>query len=119
PEPGPTRGPDPRAPAPAVPASAVPDPMCQEPEVSMRLSVPEATHRFSWTAAAGELGRRRHGPNAVLFDRDGTLVHNVPYNGDPSRVRAVPGARDALDALRDAEVRVGVVTNQSGLAAVR
>ncbi|MFD0822941.1 hypothetical protein ACFQ0D_32505, partial [Micromonospora zhanjiangensis] len=34
--------------------------------------------------------------DAVLFDRDGTLVHDVPYNGDPDRVRVVDGARAAL-----------------------
>ena len=53
---------------------------------------------------------------AVLFDRDGTLVEDVPYNGDPDRVRPVPGARESLDRLRAAGLRVGVVTNQSGLA---
>jgi HAD superfamily hydrolase (TIGR01662 family) len=52
---------------------------------------------------------------AVLFDRDGTLVHDVPYNGDPSRVRPVEGAREAVAALRRAGVKVGVVTNQSGI----
>jgi D-glycero-D-manno-heptose 1,7-bisphosphate phosphatase len=26
------------------------------------------------------------GDDAVLFDRDGTLVVDVPYNGDPGRV---------------------------------
>ena len=55
-------------------------------------------------------------PVAVLFDRDGTLVHDVPYNGDPDRVRPVAGARAALDRLRDAGVALGVVTNQSGIA---
>jgi len=54
--------------------------------------------------------------DAVLFDRDGTLVYDVPYNGDPDRVRPVPGARAALDRLRAAGLRLGVVTNQSGLA---
>jgi len=57
----------------------------------------------------------RAGPAAVLFDRDGTLVADVPYNGDPERVRPMPGARAALDALRACGVRVGVVTNQSGV----
>lgn len=57
--------------------------------------------------------------DAVLFDRDGTLVHDVPYNGDPERVRPVAGARAALDLLRAAGLRLGVVTNQSGLAAGR
>lgn len=54
--------------------------------------------------------------DAVLFDRDGTLVHDVPYNGDPELVHPVPGARAALDRLRAAGLRLGVVTNQSGLA---
>jgi HAD superfamily hydrolase (TIGR01662 family) len=54
-------------------------------------------------------------PDAVLFDRDGTLVVDVPYNGDPSLVLTMPGARTALDRLRSAGVRVGVVTNQSGI----
>ena len=51
----------------------------------------------------------------VLFDRDGTLVHDVPYNGDPALVRPVDGAAEAVAALRAAGVRVGVVTNQSGI----
>ncbi|HEX2857407.1 MAG TPA: HAD family hydrolase [Propionibacteriaceae bacterium] len=55
-------------------------------------------------------------PDIVLFDRDGTLVHDVPYNADPARVLPVPGARAVLDRLRAAGVRIGVVTNQSGVA---
>jgi HAD superfamily hydrolase (TIGR01662 family) len=54
--------------------------------------------------------------DAVLFDRDGTLVHDVPYNGEPDAVEPMPGARAALDRLRAAGLRLGVVTNQSGLA---
>ncbi len=53
---------------------------------------------------------------AVLFDRDGTLVHDVPYNGDPDKVRVVDGARDVLETLRSAGIRVGVISNQSGIA---
>ncbi|MFE0455754.1 D-glycero-alpha-D-manno-heptose-1,7-bisphosphate 7-phosphatase [Streptomyces sp. NPDC058914] len=52
---------------------------------------------------------------AVLFDRDGTLVEDVPYNGDPDLVRPMPGAREALDLLRAAGVPTGVVSNQSGI----
>nr|WP_229398259.1 HAD-IIIA family hydrolase [Micromonospora okii] len=52
----------------------------------------------------------------MLLDRDGTLVEDVPYNGDPEKVRPLPGAREALDRLRAAGLRLGVVTNQSGLA---
>ncbi len=52
----------------------------------------------------------------MLLDRDGTLIEDVPYNGDPERVRPMPGARAALHALRAAGLRLAVVTNQSGLA---
>jgi len=53
---------------------------------------------------------------AVLFDRDGTLVHDVPYNGDPSQVRPVEDARAAVQRLKAAGIKVGVVSNQSGVA---
>ncbi len=55
-------------------------------------------------------------PAAVLFDRDGTLVRDVPYNGDPESVALVDGAREALARLRAAGVPSGVVSNQSGIA---
>ncbi|MGW0605237.1 D-glycero-alpha-D-manno-heptose-1,7-bisphosphate 7-phosphatase [Streptomyces sp. NPDC002640] len=53
---------------------------------------------------------------AVLFDRDGTLVEDVPYNGDPERVRPMPTAVEALALLRRHGLAVGVVSNQSGIA---
>ena len=55
-------------------------------------------------------------PRAVLFDRDGTLVVDVPYNGDPRRVATAPGAAAALERVRAAGVPVAVVSNQSGIA---
>jgi histidinol-phosphate phosphatase family protein len=55
-------------------------------------------------------------PRAVLFDRDGTLVADVPYNGDPQRVVVMPGAREAVERLRAAGVATAVVSNQSGVA---
>ena len=58
-------------------------------------------------------------PDLVLFDRDGTLVHDVPYNGDAGLVRPVPRAREVLDRLRHEGIRVGLVTNQSGVAGGR
>ena len=62
----------------------------------------------------------RSGPNArpraVLFDRDGTLVHDVPYNGDPAQVVVVDEAREAITELRAAGLSVAVITNQSGVA---
>ena len=55
-------------------------------------------------------------PAAVLLDRDGTLVEDVPYNGDPARVIPIAGAREALDRLRAAGVPLAVISNQSGVA---
>lgn len=51
----------------------------------------------------------------MLFDRDGTLVEDVPYNGNPELVAPVPGAAAALDLLRDNGIRLGIVSNQSGV----
>lgn len=53
---------------------------------------------------------------AVLFDRDGTLVVDVPYNGDPRRVEPFPAARDVLDDVRSRGLATGVLSNQSGIA---
>ena len=53
---------------------------------------------------------------AVLFDRDGTLVVDVPYNGDPRLVRPMEAARTAVDLVRRAGLAAGVVSNQSGVA---
>lgn len=52
---------------------------------------------------------------AVLFDRDGTLVVDVPYNGDSALVRPVAAAPVALQRLRRAGLALGVVSNQSGI----
>lgn len=52
---------------------------------------------------------------AVLFDRDDTLVHDVPYNSDPDLVRPMPTAPAAVHLVRAAGIPLGVVTNQSGV----
>lgn len=54
-------------------------------------------------------------PAAVLFDRDGTLVEDLPGNTDPERVAPMPGARAAVRRARAEGLAVGVVTNQSGV----
>ncbi|PWR07066.1 haloacid dehalogenase [Micromonospora acroterricola] len=90
----------------------------------MRQDQEDPDQRRSARVYAGA-GRAASGPvqglrpvlyDAVLLDRDGTLIEDVPYNGDPEKVRPVPGARAALDRLRAAGLRLAVVTNQSGLA---
>lgn len=60
--------------------------------------------------------RARRRAKAVLFDRDGTLVHDVPYNGDPAAVRPTAQAAAALKRVRAAGLATAVITNQSGIA---
>jgi D-glycero-D-manno-heptose 1,7-bisphosphate phosphatase len=55
-------------------------------------------------------------PAAILLDRDGTLVDDVAYNGDPARVSLLPGAAAAVARLRAAGLPLAVVSNQSGVA---
>jgi histidinol-phosphate phosphatase family protein len=52
----------------------------------------------------------------VLFDRDGTLVVDVPYNGDPDMVELMPGACEAVAVLRAHGIPTAMVSNQSGIA---
>jgi D-glycero-D-manno-heptose 1,7-bisphosphate phosphatase len=54
-------------------------------------------------------------PCAVLFDRDETIVVDVPFNGDPNKVEPAPDARALLDRLRAAGLPLAVVSNQSGI----
>jgi HAD superfamily hydrolase (TIGR01662 family) len=59
---------------------------------------------------------RPTGIAAVLFDRDGTLIHDRPYNGEPALVEPLPGAVAAVARVRQAGLRVGLISNQSGVA---
>ena len=54
-------------------------------------------------------------PAAVLIDRDGTIVRDVPYNGDPNLVVPMPGADRALSRIRRAGIPIVVISNQSGV----
>jgi D-glycero-D-manno-heptose 1,7-bisphosphate phosphatase len=53
---------------------------------------------------------------AVFFDKDGTLLDDVPYNVDRSLMRFAPGAPDALALLGAHGFALFVVSNQSGIA---
>ncbi len=52
---------------------------------------------------------------AVFLDRDGTVMEEVGYCSRPEDVRLYPGARESLQALRDAGYLLVVITNQSGI----
>lgn len=53
---------------------------------------------------------------AVFFDRDGTLIHNVPYSGNPDGVHFFEGVSAALTNLKNSGYALVIVTNQSGVA---
>jgi histidinol-phosphate phosphatase family protein len=52
---------------------------------------------------------------AVFFDRDGTLMEEVHYCGDPAQVRIYPGVSEGLRRLKAAGFRTFIVSNQSGI----
>ena len=56
-----------------------------------------------------------HTRAALFLDRDGTLISDEHYLGDPARVRLLPGAARAIALANSASVPVIVVTNQSGI----
>jgi D-glycero-D-manno-heptose 1,7-bisphosphate phosphatase len=53
---------------------------------------------------------------AVFLDKDGTLIENVPYNVDRTRIQLRPGAVDALLLLVGLGYELIVVSNQPGVA---
>ncbi len=52
---------------------------------------------------------------AVFFDRDGTLMTEVNYCGDPAKVFLFPDAVTALQRLKAAGFKNIIITNQSGI----
>jgi D,D-heptose 1,7-bisphosphate phosphatase len=53
---------------------------------------------------------------AVFLDRDGTLMRDVDYCGEPKQVEVFPGASEALHKLKEAGYKLIIITNQSGIA---
>jgi D-glycero-D-manno-heptose 1,7-bisphosphate phosphatase len=53
---------------------------------------------------------------AAFLDRDGTIIEDPGYLGDPDKIQFIPGAQEALSALSAAGYRLIVVTNQAGVA---
>jgi histidinol-phosphate phosphatase family protein len=52
----------------------------------------------------------------VFLDRDGTLNREIDFVRTPAELELLPGTATALRRLRDAGLRLVVVTNQSGIA---
>lgn len=58
---------------------------------------------------------RDPGAAAVFLDRDGTIMRDVDYCGDPKLVEVFAGAPRALRRLKSAGFQIIVITNQSGI----
>ena len=52
----------------------------------------------------------------AFLDRDGTIIEDLGYLGDPEQIHFIPGAIEAMRALRAAGYRLVLVTNQAGVA---
>lgn len=52
---------------------------------------------------------------AVFIDRDGTLMRDIDYCGDPNEVAIFDGVSAALRRLKAGGYKVIVITNQSGI----
>lgn len=53
---------------------------------------------------------------AVFVDKDGTLIHDIPYNVNPDLIRLLPSVGNGLRRLQRVGYMIVVVTNQSGVA---
>ena len=53
---------------------------------------------------------------AFFIDRDGVIVVETDYLGDPNHVEIIPGAVEAIKAIKTAGYLAIVVSNQSGVA---
>src|SRR3954470_9472573 len=53
---------------------------------------------------------------AVFFDKDGTMIRNVPYNTDPSKITLNEGIIGCLQQVSRRGYRILCVSNQGGVA---
>jgi D-glycero-D-manno-heptose 1,7-bisphosphate phosphatase len=53
---------------------------------------------------------------AILCDRDGTLIEDCHFLSHPDQIQWIPGVLNTLNQLNDLGVKILVVTNQSGVA---
>jgi D-glycero-D-manno-heptose 1,7-bisphosphate phosphatase len=51
----------------------------------------------------------------IIFDRDGTLIQDIPYLIDPEKVEILPKAIDGLLLFKFLRFKFGIITNQSAV----
>lgn len=52
---------------------------------------------------------------AIFFDKDGTLIENIPFNIDSEKIKFNLGAVELISALKD-DFDFHIITNQAGIA---
>ena len=55
-------------------------------------------------------------PQAILCDRDGTLIEDENFLADAAKIRWIDGVKALLKSFHQAGVKILVITNQSGVA---
>jgi histidinol-phosphate phosphatase family protein len=53
---------------------------------------------------------------AIFIDKDGTLIHDIPYNVDPNLVRFEDTALESVSLLQQLGYLIIIVSNQPGVA---
>jgi D,D-heptose 1,7-bisphosphate phosphatase len=53
---------------------------------------------------------------AVFIDKDGTLIHDIPYNVDPDLIALQDNSIEGLKMLCDSGYKLIIISNQSGIA---
>jgi len=90
----------------------------RSPEYIKDVGTPERLKRVEDDVRAGVVARSSLAVKrpAILLDRDGTLIEEVPFLTRPEQLKLIPGTAEALRLLRGAGYRIAVVTNQPVIA---
>jgi D-glycero-D-manno-heptose 1,7-bisphosphate phosphatase len=65
---------------------------------------------------AGTAARHNLMEAAIFIDKDGTLIHDIPYNVDPDLIVLQEDSAGGLKILCDSGYKLIVISNQSGVA---
>ncbi len=86
-------------------------PMSFDVSTSEILEKAAAIQMHSFAPSPSKTGERR----LALLDRDGTLIRDVPFLHDPSKVELMPGVLEGLRALQNEGFTLVIITNQQGI----
>lgn len=52
---------------------------------------------------------------AIIFDRDGTLIYDIPYIHEKEKVKVLPAVKETILELFEKNIKIFLHTNQSGI----